>query len=507
MQIPSLIDQDEIPPPPYTPQSPSSPTGEFFSTLPVRPSLRGGYIRPTVSSGAPDFVSAEAYFEGRPSIIQPPSDILEHHITVPTGATRESLYFPHPERKYQERDVRVMDWYTFVNYLIPDQPEPLVTKEKKPDDEDSDEGYERIEAVVAEWNEGFFCPRGVRILCDIWPLEAPAYGSLIDLSGNHLPVNTPLQSTPMEVGSSKTAIPDHGNTGRQRHHQCGPHSHHRRSSIASTTSTSSSSSFSSCSIESFSSGDLAGTNFPQVIGTLLSLRHDPARKSNLKASIQKIGKDLRSQRRALPRHERKQWSREFKTELHAQKKAIKIEVKSLIKEAKATHKAEKKTRKAERGAKRETRRAERKEGKKCSRRNQRRQESSTLAVVEVEREMAAARVYEAKARALESELHARAKAHEAQAWAYEREMRDRDVAYEREMRDKDLAYQRERRDRDLALEKEVKNRDLALEKEVRDGDVAYEREMRNQDLAHEKEMRDKDLALEKGGCEKCEDQR
>lgn len=451
MRVPSLIDQDEIPPPPYTPQSSSSPT-EFFATdttLPIRPSLRGGYIRPTVSSGAPDHASAAAYFEERPCTVQISSDILEHHITVPAGATRESLYFPHPERKYQERDIRVADWYTFVNYLIPDQTEsqtePLTEKAKSAD-EDPEKRDERIEAVVAEWNEGFFGPRGVLILCDLRPLEAPAYRSLIDLSQDGLSVNSSSQPTPVSVESSKTAKSDRGKTGK-----------HRRSSLSSISSSSSSSSFSSCSVDSFSSDDLVGSDFPLILGTLVSLRHDPARRSNLKASIQQIGKDIRAQRRALPRHERKQWSRELKTELHTQKKAIKTEVKSLIKEAKESHKLERKARKAERKAEHQSRRAERKE-RRCGRRNPRREAESSIDFAKG----AAARAFEAKARAQESSFYAQEKAHEAQALAYERETRNRDVAFERDARMRQLQAQT----REMTLEAEADARVGARAREV-----------------------------------------
>lgn len=458
MQRLSLVDRNEVPPPPYTPSSPSSPT-DSSSPPPARLSLRGGYIRPTLSPDASDFASAAAYFEERPCRLRSPNEILESSITVPADATRESLYSSLPERKFQDRDVRVADWYTFVNFLIPDQLEPLTEKEKKSDpNEESDERYERIEAVVAEWNEGFFCPRGVRILCDHRPLEAPAYRSLIDLSENDTSVNgASLQSTlavtPTVIGSSKTAQSDLGNPGRQGYHRHGPHPFKRRFSTASTSSSSSSSSsssFSSCSVGSFSSGDLAGSDFPLVMGTLLSLRHDPDRRANLKASIRHIAKDLRAQHRALPRHERKQFSREVKTELHTQKKAIKTEVKSLIKEAKATRKMERKARKAGRKAERETRRVERKE-RKCTRMNQRRDEKSSCynGAVAVgvnedfdERGMAALK-YEAKIRAMESKFHARAKAHEAQARAYEREMREMELALEREMKGMDLAAERE----------------------------------------------------------------
>ena len=460
MQTPSLVDRNEVPPPPYTPSNPSSPT-DSSSPPPARLSLRGGYIRPTLSSNASNFTSAAAYFEERPCTLRSPNEILEYCITLPADATRESLYSSLPERKFQDRDVHVADWYTFVNYLIPDQPELSTEKEKKLDrNEDSDERYERIEAMVAEWNEGFFCPRGVRILCDHRPLEAPAYRSLIDLSENDTSVNgASLQSTlavtPTAIGSSKTAKSDLGNLGRQGYHRHGPHPFKRRSSIASTSSSSSSSSsssFSSCSIGSLSSGDLAGSDFPLVMGTLLSLRHDPDRRANLKASIRHIAKDLRAQRRALPRHERKQFSREVKTELHTQKKVIKTEIKSLIKEVRATRKMEKKARKAGRKAERETRRAERKE-RKCTRRNQRRDEKSACynGVVAVgvneefdERDTAALK-YEAKVRAIESKFHARAKAHEAQAWAYEREMREMELALEREMKGINLAAAREAR--------------------------------------------------------------
>ena len=440
MQLPVLIDRDDdAPPPPYTLQSALSPL-DYFSgetTLSVRPFLRGGYIRPTLSSGGPDIASAAAYFDERPCAVPTPRDVLEHHITVPAGATRESLYFPHPERKYQDRDVRVADWYTFVNHLIPDQTECSAEKEEKKSDQ---ERSGRVEAVGAEWNEGFFGPRGVYILHHLWPPEAPAYTSLVDLSQDGHSTNASLRPPPVSAGPSETAKPDGQarRCGPYHHPRRGPYSHHRRTSISSTSSTSSSST-TSCSIGSISSDDLAGSNFPQVIGNLLSLRHDPARKSDLKASIKQISKELRAQRGALPRHERKQWSREFRSELYAQKKAIKTEVKSLIKEAKATRKIERKARKTQRKVERESRRADRR-ARRCGRRDHRRREeeeddkeivATTAAVAAAAKATAAACSFEAKARTAASAMHAQEQAHEVQAWAYERDMRAADLTWEK----------------------------------------------------------------------------
>jgi hypothetical protein len=400
MQSPSLIDLEENPPPPYAPHNPSL-TDSFSTTitLPVRPCLRGGYIRPTLSPGEPDLAaaasSARLYFEERPCMVQYPSYILEHHITLPAATTREPLKFPHPEQKYQERDVSVADWNTFVNYLVLDHTESLAEKE-----EDSNDRSERIEAVLVEWNDGFFGPRGIHIHYDSLPAEAPAYTPRGGVS-----VHPELKSIPATTVSSNPASPGHQEAvakrheaGRQRHHHCGPHSRHRRSSVSPTTSTSSSSSLSSCSIDSFSSGDLVSSDFSQIFGTLSSLRRNPTPKSKLKASIRQIVNDVRAQRRAIPRTERKQWSREFKTELHTQKKAIKTEVKSLFKEAKAAHKVERKARKAERKAEwacsraqRACSRAERKE-RRSGCRNQRREDST----VEIEKGMTAHTI-EAKA--------------------------------------------------------------------------------------------------------------
>lgn len=455
MRIPAVIDQaDSHPPPPYTPRTLLSPLEPFSTetTFPDQLSLRGGYVRPTLSPGADSgFVSAAAYFDERPCTGTTQHDILEHHITVPTGAMRMSLYFPHPERKYQDRDVRISDWYTFVNYLIPDPAESFAN-EAKDHGEVLDE-LERVEAVVAEWNEGFFGPRGVRIINDPQPLEAPAYRSLIDLSPDDVPVQAPLVSKPAGAESSTQIATSDRHKARKHHHHhrhppplppSGPNSHHRRSSVSSivsTSSSSSSSSLSSCSIGSLSSGDLVGSDFSQVIGSLLSLRHDPARKSNIKASIKQMAQDLRAQRRAVPQHERKQWSRGFKSELHAQKKTIKTEIKLLIKEAKAARKLDRQSRKAERKAERHSRRAERKEWRRCARNPHcHPHPHHTHPWRAGEAETAAARAFEIQSRAWEIEFQAQEKAREAQAWAYEREMRDRDLEIER---DRDLATARQ----------------------------------------------------------------
>ncbi len=472
----SSIDLDEHPPPPppYTPQSLSS--GTSFSTtitLAFRPSLRGGYIRPGSSFNQIELASAAAYFEERAYTLQHPSYILEHRVVVPPDVSRESLHYPQPEEQYQERDVSVADWQTFVNFLLPARAESSAEKDNA--GEDPDERFERIDAVAAEWNEGFFGPRGIRILWDIQSIEAPEYSSVIDTIGDSISVDQAEQSTPLAVVESESSKPDCKEAHRASHRICGPHSYQRRPSDCSTTSTSSSSSFSSSSIESFSSGDLVGSNFPQILETITSLRHDLAGNSNLKASIRKVRKDLRAQRRSLPRNERKQWSREFKTELRAQKKAIKTEVKSLIKEAKAIHKIERKAWKVERKAERESRRAERRE-KRYGRKNQPPGDSAVGAKTGM-----AARAFEAKARELESQLHARGMAHEAHPWSNEREMREKDLALERDARAREVDAQA----REMALEAgararevDAQAREMALEAYARAREVdAQAREM------------------------------
>lgn len=145
--------------------------------------------------------SAIAYFESRPTQGQAPTHLLSHKINITLRTQPEDLPYP---QGWAARDITQQDWQTFVNYLLPDhiaavnnsvadrklqqelmedhihhlslnrgdeksradksevdaQLDPL----RQPLSPRSTESFYEISAVIDEWNEGFFKPRGVQIL-------------------------------------------------------------------------------------------------------------------------------------------------------------------------------------------------------------------------------------------------------------------------------------------------------------------------------------------------------
>ncbi|MCJ1425010.1 hypothetical protein MMC29_002898 [Sticta canariensis] len=462
---------DFPPPPPYTPQDEASSVStpvtlsaqasnsDAYST---RTSIRGGYIRPTPQREDSTFSSAAAYFEERPCTLQCPSFVLEHHVVFPPDATPETLGFPQPEERYRARDVQTMDWYTFVNYLLPaHNPASREKRGSSPERKDShiavdtSERYARIEAVVAEWNEGFFGLRGIRIYPAFVSAQAPAYRSTTSLPA---PSNVPMPSQPIQTPQP------YNNTSRGRHGK--GHSnkyHHHRSLSVSSSSSASSSSSSSSSASSISSKDLEGVSILTIRQTINRFRLSLATTSpkELKPTFRQLRSDLRSQRRAIPRHE-------LKADYHARKREIKAEVKSVVHEFKAARKSARKARKAEQKCRRAERRAD-KRGRKGRERTRR---------LEVD---AQARAMESKARTHEFEMRAMEKALDAEARGVERDMRAREVAMEADVRAREMeARARERtleadvrareveaRARERALESDARAREAELEARVR----------------------------------------
>ena len=200
----STTSPEDVPPPPYTPNDPSTPASasvgeplidgasDTLSAQTSRLSLRGGYVSRRRPSERVDFPSARVYFEERPLQGQRPSYVLEHHVPTTYPLTRQSLPFPTPRVHYEERDLTESDWSTFVNYLLPESAVAGKDAEVngKPgsqtleaDHDDTLEQQQRVYAVIEEWNTYFFGPRGVRIYTTSKPgastsrrsLAAPSY--------------------------------------------------------------------------------------------------------------------------------------------------------------------------------------------------------------------------------------------------------------------------------------------------------------------------------------------
>lgn len=153
------------------------------------------------------FVSAAPYFELRTPVQPRPSNVIYHHISISPDAGPDNLLFPWPGERWTSREVDDQDWMTFLNHLFPphaaegdtkggqeleadtgvdmggcrlgksstrDQSRPLLGNRPGSSTSTGAQNREtdrsrriRIEAVAAQWNEGFFGPRGLEVLIDI----------------------------------------------------------------------------------------------------------------------------------------------------------------------------------------------------------------------------------------------------------------------------------------------------------------------------------------------------
>lgn len=316
---------DELPPPPYSPPPTTTAVlGDAAYMQPDRLALRGGYMHSSLASGTSEgsnVVPAMAYFEDRqPSIPNAGLHLsmVEHTIIVRPDTNRDDIPFPLPLDKYIARDVTNIDWYTFMNHLLP-MPDQT-TNEKQNSlkgnqhrshlEEDSPERRQRIVAVLDEWNEHFFKPRLIHIKADY-------------------------------TTSASTRPASQHQTTLQRSH-----------SILSITSSISSSSLSS--VSSIKSKDLEGANIEKLRSALLAFRLDPTKGDSLRQSVRQLRNDFRSQRRDLSKPERKELKKEYKEQC----KGIQREVKAVVKEVETARKAERKQRKAERKCRRWENRAD-----------------------------------------------------------------------------------------------------------------------------------------------------
>ena len=218
---------EDLPPPPYSEtdifsasgrdahladdasRSTSSTNGEVIYTPPLTPRS----AHQSNFAGEVDHVlgsAAAAYFETRPassSLNSQPH--ITHSLTLTANSTPDALPYP---RNLATRDIRLEDWQTFVNYLIPHHSatsnEQVIDRKLRAEamtatvtthtaaanddarsqssgrshaeaqlnrirtpamDTDAAQQRENVGTTVREWNDGFFVPRRVTIHVDLEP--------------------------------------------------------------------------------------------------------------------------------------------------------------------------------------------------------------------------------------------------------------------------------------------------------------------------------------------------
>ena len=365
MRVPQTPEIDEPPPPPYTHQAPVS---QKTTALQIPTSLRRGYISHAPRSQASDvsnLSAAATYFEdrpvaGRPALQNAGADVayIEHTIPFIPGAGREQIVFPQPAESFFERDVSYEDWATFRNFLFP--PNADVSKSEKinrgtnedPRDiskQDTPEHRGRLAAVIAEWNQGFFSPRGIRILADFEPIP-----NLTRSGGSPVPQRLSHEAP---IPNGQSGIP---NSAREAPY-IGPVPSHRsprhgRRRTLSSSSTGSSTSFSSdTSVSSIKSKDLEGCTPNSMQSALTTFRTNAANGNHIRHAVSQLLEAFRTEIKAVSPAERKNMKKQYKNEYkHARK-----EIKSLMKDAKKSRKAQRKALRHERHVRRDGERAER----------------------------------------------------------------------------------------------------------------------------------------------------
>ncbi|MCJ1454959.1 hypothetical protein MMC28_005312 [Mycoblastus sanguinarius] len=463
---------DDLPPPPYTPHDPfhtaaGAPASPNHAGQGNQLNLRGGYMRPSLPSERPseesNLSSAATYFDERPFTGGPALqnagvnlNLIEHNVTLNPETTRDDLNFPRPAETYLVRDVTVDDWSTFVNYLFPAPNTQTSNGKVKPGkdvkrhlshEEDTPERRQRIESIIAEWNENFFSPRFIHINVDFSPLPSQYSRS------------TPYAFTPQHLPTNPSQHPRPIN---------------RSESISSTSSSSSSSS--SSSVDSITSKDLEGADIGQIRSALLTFKLDITKKEHLRQSVRQLRDEFRSQRRDLSWKERKDLKKEYKE----QRKEVKKEVKAVVKEIRATRKADRKLRKAERKCRREGKRAERRGSDRVRRSHEKGQRAERRAGEKTLR--AHERGREAEERASKKVMRAHGRAREAEQRASEIAVRAHERAREAQDRGNVAvasaqAQAAEWRARDW--ESEAAARERAREVETRAQELAWNAEGRH----------------------------
>lgn len=177
-----------------------------------------------------NFASAAGYFADRgfPSENNNEKrDTLVHHMTI--YARSQGKDFPRRPRCWRARagEISQHDWDTFLNFLFPSNLGPAALSSRlhrrvraeierdrkdRPQETD-DERCARLDAVITEWNDYFFNPRGTYVtwvyIADLEngpasPLCPNCYPQATEASRNHVkPSRTPSYNAPIPVSTEQ----------------------------------------------------------------------------------------------------------------------------------------------------------------------------------------------------------------------------------------------------------------------------------------------------------------
>ena len=364
---------DDQAPPPYTPSDPhaapppNNSSNSIPADSPVLTSVRSSYLRRDNVLTEP---TAAGYFEERPCTIQYPSFILRHSLNLISDVTRNDLPFPQPEERYHARDVTDDDWHTFTNYLL-SVAHNEASMTVPPTTEETPGQQERFAAIVAEWNQGFFGPRGILLHYEpTTPLPFPSRAVSSQAAAFGAP---PTYAQPQNGPSSSRSVPFrpasygavpadvrplNGGALFDNHQEERWRSHTKYRSRSRSSSTSSSSSSSEDSVDSISSRDLNGLNNGQVQQPLASFRRNA--KINLTAAVSQLRSELRSQARVSGSG---YGDRRAKAQTQGLQREIKDEIRALVRSRHDAKRAWKQERRALKRERKEARRELRRDNK------------------------------------------------------------------------------------------------------------------------------------------------
>ena len=166
----NMEDADGLPPPPpYSVLDPNNsqlhPAGVITEpVVHVQEKKKAKDKIPNSSNGEPAFLSGKAYFAMNPASIQSDAAHLTYRISCLRDRNFSSIRFPGAKSVMLERNLSEEDWFAFLNHL-----------EIEPSSAGSSRGslletenikVIRINMVTAEWNQGFFGPRKLRIVVE-----------------------------------------------------------------------------------------------------------------------------------------------------------------------------------------------------------------------------------------------------------------------------------------------------------------------------------------------------